>query len=103
MQLPAAIADQHGVIQDEPHGPAVGCGNCFCQCRPRWTLPVQAYMKGKFEVPPLVTKTWGFGYVEWNATDILVSVEVRHWQIAHQIMHAPRHGDVFIWHEDEPY
>eukprot|EP00955_Chlamydomonas_euryale_P087524 364300-Chlamydomonas_euryale.AAC.6 len=35
-----------------------------------------AYMKGKFEVPPLVTKTWGFGYVEWNATDILVSVEL---------------------------
>eukprot|EP00955_Chlamydomonas_euryale_P109918 365966-Chlamydomonas_euryale.AAC.10 len=45
-------------------------------------MSAQAYMKGKFEVPPLVTKTWGFGYVEWNATDILVSVEVRHWQFS---------------------
>eukprot|EP00955_Chlamydomonas_euryale_P109911 365966-Chlamydomonas_euryale.AAC.3 len=36
----------------------------------------QAYLKGKFEVPSLVTKTWGFGYVEWNDTDILVSAEV---------------------------
>nr|BBA84051.1 hypothetical protein [Chlamydomonas sp. W80] len=35
-----------------------------------------AYLKGKFEVPPLKTATWGFGYVEWNMTDMKVSVDL---------------------------
>ncbi|KAG1673966.1 hypothetical protein FOA52_015722 [Chlamydomonas sp. UWO 241] len=43
---------------------------------PAMSYKYKAYLKGKNELPPHVTKTWGWGWVEWSSDSTMAKITV---------------------------